>query len=82
VSVGISESNLLNLSVYPNPFSDIINVENTDKLESYQLYNSIGQIVWRGENIENNDFTHLQNGIYFLKVSTQTGQQTLKLIKQ
>jgi polyhydroxybutyrate depolymerase len=82
VSVGISESNLLNLSVYPNPFSDIINVENTDKLKSYQLYNSIGQIVWKGENIENNDFTHFQNGIYFLKVSTQTGQQTLKLIKQ
>jgi len=72
----------LNLSVYPNPFSNKIKTENTTGLETYQLSNSIGQIVWAGKSIDTQDFSNFQNGLYFLKVSTQTGQQTLKLIKQ
>ncbi|MFZ4476612.1 MAG: T9SS type A sorting domain-containing protein, partial [Saprospiraceae bacterium] len=48
----------------------------------YQLYNSMGQIIWTGKNIEQQDFSNLQNGIYFLKVSTQTRHQTFKLMKQ
>jgi len=70
------------VKIYPNPFSNRIQLENTTGLENYELYNSLGQRVWIGKNIDQQDFSHLQNGIYFLKVSTQTGQQTLKLIKQ
>ncbi|MFM7090068.1 MAG: T9SS type A sorting domain-containing protein [Bacteroidota bacterium] len=68
--------------MYPNPFSEKINIKNAAGLETYQLSNSIGQIVWTGKNIDQQDFLNLQNGLYILKVSTQTGQQTLKLIKQ
>lgn len=71
-----------NLSVFPNPFSSKIQLENATGLENFQLLNSLGQTIWTGKNIEQQDFSQLQNGHYFLKVSTQTGQQTLKLIKQ
>jgi len=68
--------------IYPNPFSNRIQLENTSGLENYELHNSLGQVIWIGKNIEQQDFSFLQNGIYFLNVSTQTGQQTFKLIKQ
>ena len=70
------------LVIYPNPFNSHIGLKNTTGSENYQLYNSMGQIIWTGKNIDQQDFSFLQNGIYFLNVSTQTGQQTLKLIKQ
>jgi hypothetical protein len=70
------------LNVYPNPFATSINIESKFENEYYELLNSTGQIIWTGKNIEQQDFSNLQNGIYFLKVSAQTGQQTLKLIKQ
>lgn len=82
VTSGLNELTSKNLSVYPNPFSNRIQIKNLTGLENYQLLNSIGQIVWTGINIENQDFLYLQNGLFFLKVTSQFGQQTLKLIKQ
>jgi len=67
---------------YPNPFFDKIQMQNISGLENYQLSNSLGQIIWIGKNIEQQDFSYLKNGIYFLKVLTQTGQQSIKLSKQ
>ena len=72
----------LNLSIYPNPFSNRIQLENTTGSENYQLYNSLGQIIWTGKNIDQQDFSNLQNGLYFLQVINLTGKQTLKLMKQ
>ena len=44
--------------------------------------NGLGQIIWTGKNIDQQDFSNLQNGLYFLQVINLTGKQTLKLIKQ
>jgi|GEM_PF-1892561 len=84
-SFPLSTNNLIanpEVKIYPNPFSNRIQLKNTTGQENYQLYNSLGQIIWTGKNIEQQDFSNLQNGIYFLKVYTQTRQQILKLIKQ
>lgn len=82
VSTNNNELIIQDLSIYPNPFVNKILIENTTGLETYQLSNSFGQLVWSGKGIQQQDFSNLQNGLYFLKVSTQTGQQTLKLMKQ
>lgn len=84
ISVGLSENNIIaaDFSIYPNPFSSRIYLNNSTGLENYQFHNSVGQIIWAGKNIEQLDFSNLQNGLYFLKVSTETGTQTHKLIKQ
>jgi len=82
LNTGIQEELSSNWMLFPNPFIQYIKIKNTSGQENYQLYNASGQIIWIGKNIEQQNFSYLQNGIYFLKVSTQTGQQTLKLIKQ
>jgi Protein of unknown function (DUF1566)/Secretion system C-terminal sorting domain len=68
-------------NVYPNPFSSKITIENTSGNETYQLYNEIGQKLFTGKNIENQDFSGLQTGIYFLEVNGETPFK-IKLIKQ
>lgn len=68
-------------TVYPNPFSSKITIENTLGNETYQLYNEIGQCLFSGKNIENQDFSGLQKGIYLLEINGETTSK-IKLIKQ
>ncbi|HBW85345.1 MAG TPA: hypothetical protein DEF82_00930 [Crocinitomicaceae bacterium] len=79
---GIEEVINNSLVLFPNPFSEKINIVNATGLETYQLSNSIGQTVWSGKNIDKQDFSDLVSGIYFLKIFNQGGKQTIKLIKQ
>ena len=68
------------IKVYPNPFSSKIRIENANENETYQLYNEIGQNVFTGKNIENQDFSSLPKGNYFLQINGQTNP-SIKLIK-
>jgi len=68
--------------VYPNPFITKIYFKYANGNENYVLSNSFGQLIWAGKNMEEQDFSNLQNGIYFLNVSTQTARQSFKIIKQ
>jgi len=83
-SVGVPKSNLEKSSalVYPNPFSNKIALKNANGLERYELINQIGQTVWAGKQIEQQDFSVITEGIYFLKVSTPNSVSVSKLIKQ
>lgn len=69
-------------NIFPNPFFKQIQIKNATGLETYYLSNSIGQIIWVGRNIEQQDFSNLANGLYFLNITYKIRQQTLKLIKK
>ena len=70
------------LQISPNPFTTTISIQNASGDETYELTNALGQVIWSGKNIQQNDFTGLTNGIYFLKSSTTNSTSTTKLIKQ
>jgi hypothetical protein len=65
-------------AVYPNPFTNKINLRNTTGKEYFTLFNYFGQIVWSGKDIELKDFSELGSGLYFLKVDNRI----IKLVKQ
>jgi len=67
------------LIVYPNPFSTHIIVKGSTIETEYSLLNIYGEIIWSGKNIENNDFSSLSEGVYFLKVDVD--KLNLKLVK-
>ncbi len=79
ISTVVSNDNLL---IVQNPFIDKIGLQNASGNENYELVNSIGQLIWSGKNIEQNDFSGLTTGMYILKVQNQNSIQTFKLIKQ
>jgi len=68
----------VNTNLYPNPFENKINLKNTTGLENFILLNSIGQTIWFGKNISQQDFSYLTGGFYFLKADNTV----YKLIKQ
>jgi pimeloyl-ACP methyl ester carboxylesterase len=52
--------------VYPNPFSNKINLKNDFGNEELTLINTLGQVVFSGKNIQENDFSNLKRGVYFI----------------
>lgn len=84
ITTSISESiiNINKISIYPNPFTSKIKLKNKAGIEDFVLTNSLGQVIWTGENIEEQDFSDLLSGIFYLKVFNQDGQQMIKIIKQ
>lgn len=65
---------------YPNPAKDLIYVEGTGLLQ-VELFNIMGQTVLIAyENFKSIDISHLQNGIYFVRLKTTQGEKTIKLI--
>ncbi len=68
------------VTVFPNPFSNNIQVRPYDPTARYELYNQIGQRVFAGTGLERQDFSKLPVGVYFLKV---VGEEAvcLKVVK-
>jgi hypothetical protein len=68
------------VSIFPNPFSTKINIQNSIGNETFELVNALGQQIFSGKNIEEQDLSSLSKGIYFLKI--QNTNSVIKLIKQ
>lgn len=71
------------ISVYPNPVKDFVTIKSLAKIESADVYSTAGQLVFTSKNILDNkiDLSSLTKGIYILKVKTNQGLQTVKLMK-
>jgi arylsulfatase A-like enzyme len=69
------------MNVATNPFHNFITLKSNSGNEYYELYSNLGQLIFEGNAIENQDFSSLANGIYFLKIINQS-ISTIKLIKE
>lgn len=85
-SISLTNLNDLNenLSVYPNPASDHIILQNAN-VKSYEIYDSSGQIVLRGQFYQSAfnqpiDISPLHSGVYTLKV-LNISNSTFRFIK-
>jgi len=72
------------ITVYPNPAKTIITIANTfgETINSIIVTNVCGKTVIQQDTASNLiDVEQLPSGMYFLKVTTGTGQQILKITK-
>jgi len=67
---------------YPNPFKERVGLKNITGAEYLRLTNSLGQTIWSGCHIEQQDFSQLATGVYFLRIETQNRVETIKILKQ
>tara|TARA_Y100000385_G_C13019631_1_gene605551 strand:- start:88 stop:1386 length:1299 start_codon:yes stop_codon:yes gene_type:complete len=72
-----------NLYLFPNPTNGVLNFNGNSLVESIQIIDNHGKIVF--ENYVNNfkgslDLNHLSNGIYFIKAFTNSGSIHKKII--
>lgn len=71
------------LSIFPNPTSGMLNVTSNEEIDSVEIFNSIGNTVVSSKVAGNNsaiDMSNLPNGMYFVRVSTSNGIETVKVI--
>ena len=74
---------LENISLFPNPVSDILTIETSKKItfKSATIYNAPGKEILTSTNKEIN-LSKLSKGVYFIKVFTDAGNLYKKIIKE
>lgn len=73
--------NSLNAKVYPNPASNALNIECNEKINSAIIYDISGKELFITKETKDIDVSSLNNGIYLLKVITNKGEGSYKVIK-
>ena len=73
----------VNVTAYPNPVSNILNVTaTTTTIESVTVYNIQGALVLTTNETESIDLSSLSSGVYLAKISTTDGNITKTIVKQ
>lgn len=75
--------------VYPNPFQDRLTIYNGIEQEevSVNVYNTLGQLVLSKKVINKGiemhlDTNHLNSGMYLIKITSESGSSSYKIIKK
>jgi hypothetical protein len=72
------------ISVSPNPFSDKIVLQSTNRDYDYEITDISGRVVLQASHVVADqviETSQLSAGTYFLKVSSSTGIEIFKLVK-
>lgn len=73
------------ISLYPIPTNSIINIESNSTINLIQLYDIQGRLLetnFADSNTAVFDLSTRQNGLYFLKITTDNGSKIEKIVKQ
>ena len=76
------EENIDNISVYPNPAQDIINISNLKAKSDIILYDLLGRVKFSSSSkiISNINVSSLKNGVYYLSIKSDKGIVNKKII--
>ncbi len=75
--VSIKSENLKNLkNIYPNPASNLVNVQSELTIAKITLFTILGESVLSVQNASTIDVSSLQSGCYFMQVTTQNNSST------
>ena len=81
-AIGTLKAALTEVSIYPNPATDVLNIVSNNTINRVRILNSVGQIMFNSElnnTILNVNTTNYQSGIYFIQLETNDGIITEKV---
>ena len=84
-TLGVSDNELLDVSMYPNPASDRLNISASNTIKNASIFNILGKKVMSLEinkNSESIDVSSLASGIYLIKYQLDNATGTAKFIKE
>lgn len=68
--------------IYPNPVKNIFSIESNAQIKKIGIYNTLGQLVKIVSDIENQiDISDLNSGTYVIRLESDKGKTTKKLVK-
>lgn len=68
------------ITIYPNPASEVLNISTRHNIQNVEMFDILGKSVKRVSNSKSIDVSDLKTGIYFVKVLTDKGQDTKKVV--
>lgn len=80
-NLGVKESNITNLKIYPNPTNSALFISSDSKIENIIIFNSLGELI-KKEQVTNNklDISSLPSGIYLLQLIDRNQNQSFTQI--
>ncbi|MCB0457538.1 MAG: T9SS type A sorting domain-containing protein [Flavobacteriaceae bacterium] len=85
ILLGINNLKASQLKVYPNPTYDTITISYSEEIQSVSIYNVVGQELFFDSNVfdvsTTIDVSRFEATILFVKIKTETGEKTVKVLK-
>jgi hypothetical protein len=81
---GISNTNQsTSIQLYPNPVSNLLNINSNEKVTKIEIFSISGQIITQlNGNSSSIDLSNLSGGNYLIKIHTQNGVLTKLIVKK
>jgi hypothetical protein len=80
--LGLKSNIISDTRIYPNPTSDIINIESVIPIEKTEVYDLYGKLVATNHNSTSINIYNLAAGVYLFKIKTNEGYALKKVIKK
>ncbi len=81
VPLSINQFNKSDIKIYPNPVQNQLNIESQEIINGIEIFDLLGKKIFESKS-KTIDVSGLQSGIYLLKINTENGILTQKIIKQ
>src|SRR5690606_13776814 len=82
-TLGVADFQKMKIKLYPNPTNGLLYIETSQEIQSYEVYNLIGQRLLSGSSTGSIDMKDISKGTYIIKLTTPTGAVfTEKVIKE
>lgn len=78
---GINEVNDINVALYPNPVTSKLNIS-AEGVQEVSIIDVNGRTVMTQQNANAIDMSEMANGVYFVRVITNEGISTQKIVKK
>jgi len=79
-TLSVGEEDGFSIKIFPNPVSQTLYIFTKQTLEIITLYDVLGKEVYASKHSNQIDVSRYQQGLYFLKVKTNMGSITKKII--
>lgn len=76
------EENMNELSIYPNPTNNLLNIQSSTQIQSVEVLNIQGQLVIKEGNVNQINVSSLTNGVYMIRIATDNGVKVQKFVKE
>ncbi|QVY65644.1 T9SS type A sorting domain-containing protein [Polaribacter sp. Q13] len=80
-TAGVSSQQLENVNMYPNPVENKLFINSKETLNKVEIFNLLGKKVLSTTNTKSIDVSSLSKSVYLVKISSDKGISTKKLVK-
>ncbi|MGA9636989.1 T9SS type A sorting domain-containing protein [Flavobacterium sp.] len=82
-TLGIKNHNAFEFAVYPNPVQEVLNIQTQETLLSVQIIDASGRVVLtQNKPSESINVSSLNKGIYVLRLASEKGISSSKIVKK